>query len=181
MCHFQIRSNNNNRKTGKPFENVSPSSKKMQGTFLLPAILMESWITCDFLPNSFDPKLSYKMRITNHQSLGDPKFPVKPCTPESTSRRDPKTSVVLFGGDWTPSTPEVGLLPRVSPFWVLGFWRGWLTYQFRKAGRIFRFNRKHLEAIFFSSEEFFVDGGFLCLEFLKQKSTKRGMASSCLS
>ena len=106
VCHFQIRSNITIEKP-KAFEHVSPSSKKFKVRFyhqLFSCVVGPS----DFLPNSLSYKLSYKMRITNHQSLGDPKFPVKPCTPESTSRRDPKTSVGSVG-TWTPSAPEVVL------------------------------------------------------------------------
>ena len=97
--------------------------------------LFSSVLTCDFPPQLLRQKLSYKMRITNHQSLGDPKFPVKPCTPESTSRRDPRTSVVRWGLDFNPRGGQP--IPRGVPFWVLGFWRGIFTLPVSKSWQDF--------------------------------------------
>ena len=100
VCHFQIRSNMTIEKNTENHLNMYLLLRKNARYVSTTSYSHVSWITCDFLLQLFSEKLSYKMRITNHQSLGDPKFPVKPCTPESTSRRDPKTSVFCTGSEF---------------------------------------------------------------------------------
>lgn len=115
-----------------------------------------------FSPQLFS-QLSYKMRITNHQSLGDPKFPVKPCTPESTSRRDPRTSVVRWGLDFNPRGCQLYLGKTVLG---VGFLKGWFTYQFPKLAGFFGSNENIWMRIL-ARAIFLVDGVLFCFRILE--------------